>query len=94
MIDDRGIRPLKQGGISPLELYQRFFQIPSIDIQHLVQLPLDHIPAAVQAQVFPAWPHIDKTNVIVAVWRRKSPGPASRLHGMEDPDLFPFLHCL
>ena len=83
-VDDRRIGPLHDIGVSFSIGQHGFFQIPAIDIQHFVQLPLDDIFGWIDPQIFLRAVHIDKTDVIIAVRGGESPCPAAGLNRMQD----------
>lgn len=63
-------------------------QVPTIDVQRIIQLPLDDIPGLVQAEIVFNGANIDKANIVVAVWRGKSLCTTARLDTMDNPDIF------
>ena len=83
-VNDGRIGPFKQGGVPLLKLNQGFFQVPPVDIQHLIQLPFNNIPGAVQTQIIFRGPHINKAHIVIAVRGSKAPGPASRFYCQEN----------
>ena len=66
---------------------QYLLQIPAVDIQSFIQLPLDHIPGMIQTKVKRQWPHINEPNIVIAVGRCKASGSAARLHAVKNADI-------
>ena len=91
-VHDRRKAPFKNGCTAFVKMDQRLSDIPPIDIKNLIQLPFDHIPLRIQPQILLRSSYIDKPDIIVAVRGSKSPGPASRFHGVQDLYTFPLLN--
>ena len=88
----RGTRPLVHHGVGLMEMLQDFGQIPSVDVQGLIQLPVDEILPGIQAKIVFHGPHIYEPHVVIAVRGGQSPGAAAGLHGMQYLYLFLFLY--
>ena len=64
------------GTIQAMQQTKSLLQVPTIDVQRIIQLPLDDIPGLVQAEIVFNGANIDKANIVVAVGRGKSPAAA------------------
>lgn len=67
---------------------ERFIQIPSIDVQEIIDRKLNHIPALIQPKILILRLDIDETDVIIAVGRGETLGSAARFHSQQYPHMF------
>ena len=86
-VHDRRIGPLHHIGVPLPNRQHRLFQVPAVDVEHLIQLPFDHIFHRVDAKILLGRMHIDEPHIIIAVRRRKPPGPAAGFCGEQYFDI-------
>ena len=83
-VNDRRHGPFQDVGISLRKCLQGLFEIPAVDIQYFIKLPLDHVFFRINSEVLFGLLHVNKAYIIIAVRRRESPRPASRLRCQEN----------
>ena len=86
MIDDRRVKPLDERAIGFLEKPESLADVPTAGIEVVFNGDLDGIAAFADGEGILHWAAVEKADVIVRIRRRKPPGPAAGLAGVEDLD--------
>jgi len=86
MIDDWRVKPFDECPIGFVQKSEGFADVPTTGVKVVFNGDLDRVAAFADGESMLHRAAVKKADVIVRIRRRKSPGPAAGLAGVEDLD--------
>ena len=93
-VDDRGGEPLEQRRVGAPQKPQGLVRVPAVDVENLVDPPLQDVARGLQAQIVLDGADVDEADVEIGVGGGEAPGPGPGLHGQQDAHVLGPLHAL